>query len=518
MLSPQLFSHLFQGTLLSLLIWIPIFGGLIVLALGRDESRHGLISGISIFISLLTLALCIPLLINFDASTWQMQFTESHAWVPSLNLMYSLGVDGVSVLFIVLTCFTNLIIVLVATRSVKQKLSQFMAIFLISAGIMNGSFAATDSILFYFFWEASMIPMYLGIGIWGGKDRAFAALKFFLFTFTGSVFMLLAFLYLHSKTGSFSIQSFQDLNLTKSQENWIFLAFFLAFAVKIPMWPLHTWLPNAHAEAPAGGSIILAALMLKMGAYGFLRFSLPITPGVSQSLDWLLIILGLVAIVYAGFASIAQKDTKQLIAYSSISHMGIVTLGLFMVFMIIGETHDRVEAMVSVQGAVFQMISHAFSSGALFIGAGYLADRFHVRLIKDYQGLATSMPIFAAFFMLFAMANVGLPGTAGFVGEFLVILSAFKANIWIALIASSILILSPAYTLWATKKILFGEPRSQIMARPNDISGMELLVFILLAIPVIGFGLYPEAILNISHATTAHFINQIMDKIPQGAY
>jgi len=454
---------LFQGYLLSLLIWVPILGAIVVLAMGQNDSRVCLIRTVALIFSILTLLLCWPLLQGFNPNDWHLQFVENRVWIPEWHLAYSLGVDGISVLFILLTCFTNLIIILAACRNPKVKLSQFMAIFLMATGIMNGVFVSTEAVLFYFFWEASMIPMYLGIGIWGGKDRAYAALKFFLFTFGGSIFMLIAFIYLETKTGNFLISSFQNLSLSKAEEDWIFLAFLAAFAVKIPMWPVHTWLPNAHAEAPSGGSVILAALMLKMGAYGFIRFSLPITPNVSNAMDWLIIILALIAIVYVGIASIAQKDLKQLIAYSSISHMGIVTLGIFMVFMIIGQTHNRLEAMVSIQGAVFQMIAHAFSSGALFIGVGFIIDRYKSRLIKDYQGLVHAMPIFAAFYMLFAMANVGLPGTTGFVGEFLVLLSAFKANFWIAFVAGLTLIISPAYTLWMYKRVLFGEAKSPLM-------------------------------------------------------
>lgn len=507
-----------DNILLSCLIWVPIIGGLVVLAIGSNDARANVTRTVALIFALVTMALCIPLYIGFDASSYQMQFVESLNWIAPLHIKYSLGVDGISVLFIMLGCFCNVVIILASLRSINTKVAQYMAIFLISTGISNGVFAATDSMLFYFFFEASMIPMFLGIGIWGGKRRAYAAMKFFLFTFAGSIFMLLAFLFLHSKGQTFNIQAFQNLNITRVEDDWIFLAFLAAFAVKIPMWPVHTWLPNAHTEAPAGGSVILAALMLKMGAYGFVRFSLPIVPGVHQWLDWLLISLSLVAIVYVGFASIAQKDLKQLIAYSSVSHMGIVTLGIFMVFMIVGENHDVAEATVAVQGAIFQMIAHAFSSGALFIGVGYIYDRYQSRLISDYRGLVHAMPIFASFYMLFAMANVGLPGTSGFVGEFMVLIAAFKANVWVALAAALTLILAPAYTLWMYKRVLFGEAKSETFTKENDIHFNEILVFVLLATPVIWFGVYPEAILNLSHASTMHFVEHVMSRIPAGAY
>lgn len=507
-----------QNWLLSLLIWVPIIGGCIVIATGNDDKNADAARWVSLVFALLTLALCVPLYCDFNASTWHMQFVENHSWIPALNIRYALGVDGLSVLFIMLTCFTNLIIILAAWRGIRIKIAQYMAIFLISTGIMNGAFASTDSILFYVFWEASLVPMFLGIGVWGGPRKSYAAIKFFLYTFLGSIFLLIAFLFMVLKSGSFSIASFQALNLTQNQENLIFLAFLAAFAVKIPMWPVHTWLPDAHTEAPAGGSVVLAALMLKMGGYGFMRFSLPIVPGVTQSLDWLLISLSLIAIIYVGFACIVQKDMKRLIAYSSVSHMGIVTLGIFMVFMIVGETHDPIDGTLSLQGAVFQMIAHAFSSGAMFIGVGYLYDRFHSRLIKDYSGIAHSMPVFAAFFMLFAMANVGLPGTSGFVGEFMVILAAFKASGWVAFAAALTLILAPAYTLWMYKRVLFGEPKNRAIAEARDIHGVEILIFGLLALPIILFGVYPDPILQLSHATNLHFVSNAMQEIPAGAY
>ncbi len=504
--------------ILSLLIWLPIVGGVVVLATGTGDRNPEAARWVALVFALLTLALCVPLLLGFDSNSYHMQFVENYSWIPWVHARYALGVDGISILFIVLTCFTNVVIVLAAWKSVTRKVGQYMAIFLISTGIMNGAFAALDSLLFYVFWEASLVPMYLGIGIWGGERKAYASIKFFLYTFLGSIFMLIAFLYMAGKSGNFSIMGFQSLHLTATEQDWIFLAFLAAFAVKIPMWPVHTWLPDAHTEAPAGGSVVLAALMLKMGAYGFLRFSLPIVPGVHASFDWLLIVLSLIAIVYVGFASIVQTDMKRLIAYSSVSHMGLVTLGIFMVFMILGKTHDKVDAMISVQGAVFQMIAHAFSSGALFLGVGYIQQRFGSRMIRDYQGVAHVMPIFAAFFMLFAMANVGLPGTTGFVGEFLVVISAFKANIWIALLAATTLVIAPAYTLWMYKRVLFGEWQHPTLQQSVDVTPLEILVMLLLAVPVLVFGIYPEPILHIAHATTLHFIDHVLMRLPVGAY
>lgn len=504
--------------LLSLLIWVPILGGVLVLMLSKVHSGTALPRWVALVFAVATLALCIPLYAGFDFTSYQMQYLERYNWIPQFGIQYALGVDGISLLFIALTSFTNLIIILSAWRVVKHHVAQYMAVFLISTGIMNGAFSALDAMLFYSFWEASMIPMYLGIGIWGGQRRAYAAIKFFLYTFLGSIFMLVAFLYLANKSGNFSIIGFQTVLLSSDTQNWIFLAFLLAFAVKVPMWPMHTWLPDAHTEAPAGGSVVLAALMLKMGAYGFIRLALPIVPGVTQTMDWLLIGLSLMAIVYVGFAAIVQKDMKRLIAYSTVSHMGIVTLGIFMVFRLVRDSTGfnfagNEEAIMSVQGAVFQMIGHAFSSGALFLGASYLFQRFGSRQISDYRGIANVMPVFAAFFMLFAMANVGLPGTSGFVGEFLVILAAFKTNFWVATAAASTLILAPAYTLWMYKRVLFGEVKNQTLAKGQDLTKLELFIFILLAAPILIFGIYPELILYVSHAAVVHFVELVANKV-----
>ncbi len=510
--------------LLSLLIWLPIIGGVVVLFTDRQGPLSAEVTRwVALIFAVLTFALSMVLYTHFNSDSWHMQFVENTPWIPFLNIRYSLGVDGISTLFIILTTFTNIIIILSAWQRIEDKVGQYMAIFLISTGLMNGAFCATDAILFYVFWEAGMIPMYLGIGVWGGQRRAYASIKFFLYTFLGSIFMLIAFLYLGHKAGSFNIAGFLNLSLNKNEQDLIFLAFLAAFAVKIPMWPFHTWLPDAHSEAPSGGSVVLAALMLKMGAYGFLRFSMPIVPGVHQTLDWLLIAMSLVAIVYVGFAAIVQKDIKRLIAYSSVSHMGLVTLGIFMVFMILGQANghssaSHADAMIGVQGAMFQMIAHAFSSGAMFIGAGFLFQRYGSRLIKDYQGVAHALPVLATFMMLFMMANVGLPGTSGFVGEFMIVIAAFKANIWLALIAGLTLVIAPAYTLWMYKRVFFGELQNQALLDKPDMNKMEWLVFLLLAIPTIVFGIYPEPILSISHAAIAHFVQHDLTIIAQGAY
>lgn len=514
--------------LLSLLIWVPIIGGLVIAVIGNSDRRPALVRWLALIVALVTLGLCVPLYCGFNADSYHMQFVEQQMWIPSLGIRYALGIDGISLLFVILTGFTNLIVILGAWRYTRRHLAQYMAIFLVSTGVTIGAFCAMDAMLFYVFYEISMVPMLLGIGIWGGQRRAYAAMKFFLYTFLGSIFLLVAFIYLHTQTGNFSIDSFINLKLSKQVDDWIFLAFLIAFAVKIPMWPLHTWLPDAHTEAPSGGSVVLAALMLKLGAYGFIRFSLPIVPNIHPSMDWLMVALSLIGIVYVGIACVVQTDMKRLIAYSSISHMGIVTLGIFMVYMIVGQAHghdflSHEDADLGVQGAMFQMISHAFSSGALFIGVSYLADRFGSRMIRDYQGVAHAMPIFAAFYMLFAMANVGLPGTSGFVGEFMVILAAFKANVWIALIAGLTLVIAPAYTLWMYKRALFGELKPELASAVKqhhlrDIHGSEVLVFVLLAVPVIFFGLYPQAILHLSHAATGHFVDHVITRIPTGTY
>ncbi|MBK2125626.1 complex I subunit 4 family protein [Fangia hongkongensis] len=522
--------------LLSLLIWVPIIGGFAVLAAKSSDGKKEAARWSALAVSIVTLLLCIPLYLDFNSSSASMQFVEQYRWFSLFGtgdaVYYHLGVDGFSVLFIILTCFTNLVIILAAWNSISFRLRQHMAIFLITTGLTNGVFAAQDTMLFYFFWEALLIPTTLGIGIWGGKKKAYAALKYFLYTFAGSVFLLLALLYIQHEvalmpanelvnSGTFSIANFihwatqvndtgQLVNLTLTAQWLLFGAFFLAFAVKIPMWPFHSWLPDAHSEAPAGGSVVLAALMLKLGAYGFLRFVLPLIPAITATLDWFLVGISLIAIVYVGIVAIAQTDFKRLIAYSSISHMGLVTLALFSIFLLVKNNPNYslgvADAHMAVQGAVFQMIAHAFSSGGMFIGCGFLYLRMQTRMIADFQGVARSMPIFATFFMLFALANIGLPGTSGFVGEFLIILAVFKYAPWVALLAGLTLILAPAYTLWMYRRIFFGKVVSHQVANLKDISGVEIVIFVLLAIPTVLFGFYPEPILQLSSAASTHII------------
>ncbi len=507
--------------LLSILIWLPVFSGVVILVLGRLHCSPMVLKSMSLFASLIILGFCIPLYQHFDLTASTLQFTEVHNWIPLLNIHYDLGVNGIGLLFILLTCFTNLIIILSVWNHSTNKVSEVLAIFLFSTGFLNGIFAAEDAMLFYFFWEASMLPIYLGIGVWGGERRSHAATKFFLYNMLGSLMLLLAFIYLYLRSASFDITTWQTIALTQRQEDWIFLGLFAAFAVKMPMWPFHTWFSDLFAEAPVGGAIALAVLMLKNGAYGFLRFNLPLVPGIHPTLLWVMVILALIAIVYVGFASIIQKDMKRLVAYSSISHMGIVMLGIFMVMVMAGEhstasltTHAA--AVLSVQGAVFQMLSHAFASGGLFILVAILAARCGSSLISDYQGLAKTMPVLAAFFVLFCMANVGLPGTSGFVGEFFVILAAMHANFWVAFVAALTLIVSPAYMLWLVKRVIFGEVTdiSKVKGPVADLSKVEWLMMILLALPVVYFGIAPHFILNLSDAASTSLVNIVMKGYP----
>ena len=495
--------------LLSLLIWTPVAGGILVLLTGGDEHAP-LARVIALVTSLICVALCVPLYLDFNTTTYAMQFTQNLRWIPAYGIHYRLGVDGISMPLILLTVYTTLLVILSAWRTINQKVAQYLATFLIMQGMVIGVFAALDSILFYIFWEGMLIPMYLSIGIWGSENRSYAAIKFFLFTFLGSALMLIAFLYMGFKAHSFYILSFYSLPLTMHEQILIFLAFLLAFAIKVPMWPLHTWLPDAHTEAPAGGSVVLAALMLKMGAYGFLRFSLPITPDASRALDWVMIVLSLIAIVYIGFIAIAQTDMKKLIAYSSVSHMGFVTLGCFMLYVIINRRGNMHEAYMSVEGAMVQMISHAFGAGAMFLGFGMLYERLKTRHIKDFGVVAHKMPMFAAFFMIFAMSNVGLPGTSGFVGEFMILMSTLKASFWVTFFAASTLVIGAAYTLWMYKRVFFGAVVHESVAASKDIDGIEILVFVLLAVVVFFIGLYPAPLLNLFHASVGHLLELSM--------
>ena len=464
---------------------------------------------IAMVVSLLTFVLSIPLYADFDSSTHAMQFVENIPWIAVFNINYHLGIDGIAMPLILLTTFTTVLVVLAAWESITDRQPQYLGAFLILNGLMVAVFCAQDAILFYVFWEAMLIPMFMIIGIWGGPNRIYATIKFFLYTFLGSVFMLVAFLYLYSKGGSFDIQALHDLPLSMEAQKWIFLAFFLAFAVKIPMFPVHTWLPDAHVEAPTGGSVILAAIMLKMGGYGFLRFSMPITPDASQELAGIMIVLSLIAIVYIGFVALAQGDMKKLIAYSSISHMGFVTLGMFMIYQIIARTGSSDGAIMAMEGSMVQMISHGFISGAMFLCVGVLYDRMHSREISSYGGVVNAMPVFAAFMMLFAMANAGLPGTSGFVGEFLIILSAFKASFWIAFFAAFTLILGAAYTLWMYKRVIFGEVTNDEVEKLQDINTREKLILGSLAFFVLLFGLWPAPLFEVMHATIENLIQHI---------
>ncbi|MHA7840424.1 MAG: complex I subunit 4 family protein [Gammaproteobacteria bacterium] len=491
--------------LLSLMIWTPIVGGCFVLCTGGDQ--HAQWSRVlALIVALLSLSFCVPLYLGFDASNYAMQFTEYVPWFQRFGIYYHLGVDGIALPLAMLTAVTTLVVVIAAWSAIKEHVAQYLAAFLIMQGMMVGVFLSLDAVLFYVFWEAMLIPMYLCIGMWGGPNRAYASIKFFLFTFFGSALMLVALLYLYNQTGSFSILDYYPLKLSMKQQVFIFLAFFFAFAVKVPMWPVHTWLPDAHTEAPAGGSVVLAALMLKMGVYGFLRFSLPITPDACQYLEWFMIGLSLIAIVYIGIVAIGQGDLKRLIAYSSVAHMGLATLGCFLVYTIIDHTGVVKDAYMALEGAMVQMVSHAFSTGALFLGVGMLYDRMHTRKITDFGGVINTMPLFASFFMLFAMANVGLPGTSGFVGEFMVLLSAFRADFWITFFAATTLILSAAYTLWMYKRVFLGEIANDSVKGLKDIAGSEVVVLTILAFLVLFVGLYPQPLLNVFHASVEHLL------------
>ncbi len=486
------------SSLLSLVIWVPIVAGIAVLATGSDRNA-GLARVLALIGALAGLFVSLPLYTQFDTLQAGMQFVEISPWIETFKVTYHLGVDGISVLFILLTSFTTVLVVIAGWKVIEKRVAQYMAAFLFMSGLMNGVFAALDAVLFYVFWEAMLIPMFLIIGIWGGPNRVYAAVKFFLYTLLGSLLMLVAFIYLYTKGGTFEILDFHRLPLTLTEQILIFFAFFMAFAVKVPMWPVHTWLPDAHVEAPTGGSVVLAAIMLKMGAYGFLRLSLPIVPDASHALSGFMITLSLIAVVYIGLVALAQTDMKKLIAYSSISHMGFVTLGFF-IFNAYG-----------VEGALVQMISHGFISAAMFLCVGVLYDRMHSRMIADYGGVANRMPVFAAFFVLFAMANSGLPATSGFVGEFMVIMGAVKANFWYAFLAAATLIFGAAYTLWMVKRVVFGAVANDHVEHLKDITPREFLVLGLLAVAVLGMGLYPQPFTEVMH----HSVNNLLSHVAQ---
>ncbi len=494
--------------LLSLVVWLPIVGGLMVLAFSGEKSVLEA-KAVGLITALLTFIASIPLFTLFDTGTSAMQFQELAPWIERFGIYYHLGVDGISMPLILLTTFTTVLVIIAGWEVITFKPAQYLASFLILEGLMNGAFAALDAALFYVFWEALLIPMFIVIGIWGGPRRVYATIKFFLYTFLGSVFMLVALLWLYFQGGSFSILDFHHLQIGIEAQILIFLAFLIAFAVKVPMWPVHTWLPDAHVEAPTGGSVILAAIMLKLGAYGFLRFSLPITPDASAALDWLMIGLSLVAIVYIGFVALVQQDMKKLIAYSSISHMGFVTLGFFVIFAIVRSSGSTAGAAMGLEGGMVQMISHGLVSGAMFLCVGVMYDRLHSREIGDYGGVVNTMPAFAGFMVLFAMANAGLPGTSGFVGEFMVILTAFKANFWYAFLAATTLILGAAYTLWMVKRVIFGQVANAGVAALKDINGREALVLGTLAFLVLLLGIWPAPLVDVMHATVGNLLDHV---------
>ena len=495
---------MFFNHILSLTIWLPILAGVLVLATGSDE-RAPLARILAFLGAAASFAVTLPLFTHFDRTSGGYQFQELHAWIPALNLNYALGVDGISVLFIILNSFITLMVVLAGWQVIQKRAAQYMAAFLIMTGLINGAFAARDAILFYVFFEGMLIPLYLIIGMWGGARRMYAAMKLFLYTLAGSLLMLIALIYLGAQAESFMITDLQNLkNIPLGVQQLLFVAFFLSFAVKLPMFPVHTWLPDAHVEAPTGGSMVLAAITLKMGAYGFLRFALPILPDASRYFAPVIIVLSLIAVVYIGLVALVQTDMKKLVAYSSISHMGFVTLGFFM-FMADGQP----EAW-GFKGAIMQMISHGFVSAAMFFCIGVMYDRLHTRNIADYGGVVNVMPKFAAFMMLFAMANAGLPATSGFVGEFMVIMGAVKVNFWVGALAALTLIYGASYTLWMYKRVIFGAVGNPHVADMKDINCREFAILAILAVAVLGMGLYPQAFIEVVHQAANDLIAHVV--------
>ena len=482
---------------LSLAIWTPIAFGAVLLAMGR-ESQVTLVRWIALLGSLISFLLTLPLYADFRLGTAQMQFVEKAPWISRFNVNYHLGVDGISVWFVLLTSFITVIVIIAGWEVIQRKVNQYMAAFLILSGLMIGVFSALDGVLFYVFFEATLIPMYLIIGIWGGPNKIYAAFKFFLYTLLGSLLTLVAFVYLYTRSGgSFDIQTWQAMPIGGTAQTLLFFALFAAFAVKVPMWPVHTWLPDVHVEAPTGGSAVLAAIMLKLGAYGFLRFSLPILPDASREWATLMITLSLIAVIYVGLVALVQQDMKKLVAYSSVAHMGFVTLGFF-IFNPLG-----------IMGGLVQMIAHGFVSGAMFLCIGVLYDRVHSREISSYGGVVNTMPKFATFALLFAFANCGMPGTAGFVGEWMVILGAVQANFWIGLLAATALVSGAAYTLWMFKRVYFGPVANDDVRDLQDINAREFLMLALLAIAVLWMGLYPKPITDVMDASVANLIKQV---------
>ncbi|MDE1963239.1 MAG: NADH-quinone oxidoreductase subunit M [Xanthomonadaceae bacterium] len=497
-----MFNHL-----LSLLIWLPVVGAVPVLLAG--SGRPSLARWLALAVAVLTFAVSLFLIPQYHLDGAVMQLREDHLWIASLGVHYGLAVDGISVALILLTTFVSILVIVGAWEVIQDKPHQYMAAMLVLEGLMIGVFCATDALLFYVFFEAMLIPMFILIGIWGGPRRVYATIKFFIYTFLGSIFMLIGLIYLYQKAGTFDLHTLATLPLSMTEQTWLFFAFLLAFAVKVPMVPVHTWLPDAHVEAPTGGSVVLAAVMLKIGGYGFLRFSLPITPDAAAHFAPLVIVLSLIAVVYIGYVALVQDDMKKLVAYSSVAHMGFVTLGIFIAFMLVRDAGNIDAAKLGMQGAMVQMISHGFVSGAMFSCIGVLYDRLHTRQIKDYGGVINVMPWFGFFYVLFAMANSGLPGTSGFVGEFMVVLASFSANPWIALFAAFTLIIGAAYTLWMVKRVLWGDITNPHVAEMKEINGRETFVLVAFAAAVLALGIWPQPLIHLMDHSVAQLVQQL---------
>ncbi len=493
--------------LLSLLIWLPILGGGLVLALGNGRANAA--RWLALAIAVATFVLSIPLFTGFDHVNAGLQFLERREWIPAYDIQYHLGADGISVALIILTTITTALVLIGAWTSIDKRVSQYYATMLILEGVMIGVFCAVDAILFYAFFEGMLIPMFIIIGVWGGPRRVYASIKFFLYTFLGSVFMLVGLVYLYIKGGSWQLPDLYQLPLTATEQAWLFFAFLIAFAVKVPMFPVHTWLPDAHVEAPTGGSVILAAIMLKIGAYGFLRFSLPIVPDASHEFAWLLIALSLIAVIYVGLVALVQDDMKKLIAYSSIAHMGFVTLGIFIALALVRDVHNIDAARLGLQGAMVQMVSHGFISGAMFSCVGVLYDRMHTRRISDYGGVANVMPWFAMFWILFSMANSGLPGTSGFVGEFMIILASYQQHPLIAFAAATTLMIGAGYSLWLAKRVIWGEVGNAHVAEMEDINMREWIVLGVFAAGVLVIGVWPKPLTDLMESSIAQLATQL---------